>query len=220
MVNAGEWSGSAVGSWIKQAHVGTQSPQTAQAAFTVSHRPVADRDAYQVGENVTYAVTGAANQPIYWTSTINGQPSGETNAFYGQYTDANGAFTIIGPWTDPRTGTWTKQVSVGGQTAQTSFQITQPLVRTTLAAVHSGKCLDVAAFSQDDGGPVYQWTCHGGTNQQWQLSPVGTNTYLLIAVHSGKCLDVAAFSQDDGGAVYQWTCHGGTNQQWRINLSP
>jgi len=218
-----ELPGTDAGSWVRQVHVGTEIQQTGQVTYTVSHRPVTvavDKSQYSPGDSITYWVTGPPNQPIYWTSTINGQPSGENNAFYGQHTDANGVYTTTGSWTDPRTGTWTKQVSVGGQTAQTSFAITQPLLRATLAAVHSSKCLDVAAFSQDDGGAVYQWTCHGGTNQQWRLNPVGPNTYLLVAVHSGKCLDVAAFSQNDGGAVYQWTCHGGTNQQWRLSAPP
>ena len=47
-----------------------------------------NKPAYQVGENITYEITGPPNQQIRWTSTINGQPSGEDNAFYNQFTDA------------------------------------------------------------------------------------------------------------------------------------
>ena len=32
---------------------------------------------------------------------------------------------------------------------------------------HSGKCLEVYGFSQDNGGAVVQWDCWGGHNQRW-----------------------------------------------------
>jgi len=124
-VNTGQWAGSAVGSWVKQVHVGTEVVQTGQTTFTVSHPPVrveTDKAQYHIGENITYAVTGPPNQQIRWTSTINGLPSGESDAYYGHTTDADGVFTVTVPWTDPRGGTWTEQITIGGQTAQISFE--------------------------------------------------------------------------------------------------
>ena len=41
-----------------------------------------------------------------------------------------------------------------------------------LVARHSGKALDVAGASLDDGALVIQYTAHGGTNQQWLLREV------------------------------------------------
>ena len=41
-------------------------------------------------------------------------------------------------------------------------------------ARHSGKCLDVAGWSTDDGTGIIQWQCHGGANQTWLLRPVTT----------------------------------------------
>ncbi len=32
---------------------------------------------------------------------------------------------------------------------------------------YSGRCLDVTAFGAADGTPIQQWTCTGGTNQEW-----------------------------------------------------
>ena len=58
-----------------------------------------------------------------------------------------------------------------------------------------------------------QWTCNGGTNQQWSLTNVGDHVQ-LVARHSGKCLDVRSGSTADGAAIIQWTCTGATNQQW------
>jgi mannan endo-1,4-beta-mannosidase len=120
----GEWTQENVGSWVRQAHVGTETVQTIQLGYRVSERPVGfttNKTSYWVGENITYAISGRANQPIYWTSTVDGQPSGETNAFYNQYTGADGAFTFTSRWTDGRAGSWVRQISVGGQTAQVAF---------------------------------------------------------------------------------------------------
>jgi ricin-type beta-trefoil lectin protein len=36
-----------------------------------------------------------------------------------------------------------------------------------LVARHSGKCLDVAGAGTGDGVDIQQYTCGGGTNQQW-----------------------------------------------------
>jgi len=89
-----------------------------------------------------------------------------------------------------------------------------------LVAVHSSKCLDVPGGALQDGVQLQQYGCHGGTNQQWRLEPVGADTYLIKSVHSGKCVDVAGWSTSDGGVVHQWSCHGGTNQQWRASAAP
>ena len=39
-----------------------------------------------------------------------------------------------------------------------------------IKAVHSGKCLDVAAASHENGGNVQQWNCDGVPNQKWVVS--------------------------------------------------
>jgi len=124
--NAGELPGSAIGSWVRQAHVGTQNPRTAEVAYTVAPRPVSivtDKAHYQLGENVTFMISGPANQPISWSSFINGSPSGENAAFYGQYTDASGLFSVTVPWTDSRLGFWTKFVNIAGQAGQVEFAV-------------------------------------------------------------------------------------------------
>ncbi len=36
-----------------------------------------------------------------------------------------------------------------------------------LAAVRSGKCLDVTNTSTSEGTSLIQWSCNGGTNQKW-----------------------------------------------------
>lgn len=90
----------------------------------------------------------------------------------------------------------------------------------TLTAVHSGKCFDVSGVSLDLGAVLHQWDCHGGGNQQWALTPLGGNAYLVVAAHSGRCADVSGVSLDNGAVVHQWDCHYGGNQQWLLSAAP
>src|ERR1044072_933365 len=78
----------------------------------------------------------------------------------------------------------------------------------TVVNEHSGKCLDVSGFSTADGAAVQQWTCTGGTNQEFTLNPVatGSHDYQLVAVHSGKCVDVSNVSTTARALIHQWTC--------------
>jgi hypothetical protein len=54
----------------------------------------------------------------------------------------------------------------------------EPLRRYRLDPQHSGKCLDIAAWSQVDGAQVRQWTCDSATvgwpptNQEFWLDYV------------------------------------------------
>ncbi len=66
-----------------------------------------------------------------------------------------------------------------------------------------------------DGVRVDQWTCTGGTNQQWRIQDLGTGFVQLVARHSNKCLDVLNAATTDGAQLVQWTCGTGTNQQWQ-----
>ncbi|GAB4001020.1 hypothetical protein GCM10029992_35050 [Glycomyces albus] len=85
-----------------------------------------------------------------------------------------------------------------------------------LAAVHSGKCVDVISASTADGGEVAQYDCNGGANQMWRFDDLGNGYVRITARHSDKCLDVDGASSGDGARVIQWECHGGTNQQWQV----
>jgi len=99
------------------------------------------------------------------------------------------------------------EFSAAGLVDGATYQITN---------VTSGKALDVAAGSTQDGANVHQWEYVGGDNQHWTLEAVGDGTYRLLAAHSGKALDVAGISDQDGANVHQWAYVGGANQHWRI----
>jgi hypothetical protein len=83
-----------------------------------------NQTSYSTGESPLYAVSGPANSPIYWTSWKDGAGTGETNAFYGQYTDGNGYWQGYGaPWQSGNVGSWMKQVAVGAASSTVSFSV-------------------------------------------------------------------------------------------------
>jgi len=84
---------------------------------------------------------------------------------------------------------------------------------------HSGQCLDVRSGSTANNAAVVQFTCNGGTNQQWRLQSVGGGYYQVVARNSEKCLDVTSASTADGAALIQYACGSGTNQQWSLSTS-
>jgi hypothetical protein len=86
----------------------------------------------------------------------------------------------------------------------------------TLAARHSGKCVDVVSASTVNGAEIDQYACSGAANQRWRFQSLGNGYYQIIAGHSGKCLDVSNASTADAARVVQWTCNGGRNQQWEV----
>ena len=60
----------------------------------------------------------------------------------------------------------------------------------TFTAACSGKVLDVSDVSMEDGANVHQWDYVGGANQQWELTYISDNLYLIKSVNSGKYLDL------------------------------
>lgn len=78
---------------------------------------------------------------------------------------------------------------------------------------NSGLCADVFRADSADRAAVNQWTCNGGTNQQWRVIPVGTDVK-IVNVNSSKCLEIYGRSTAPGAAATQYTCNNGTNQLW------
>ncbi|MEV0006287.1 RICIN domain-containing protein [Micromonospora sp. NPDC050980] len=82
--------------------------------------------------------------------------------------------------------------------------------------VPSGRCVGVVG-DDPEGARAALADCTGGPEQQWVVTPVAAEVYLLVNAASGKCLDVNAASGDDGADLLQWSCNGQTNQQWKLN---
>ena len=89
---------------------------------------------------------------------------------------------------------------------------------------NSGKVMEVAGASTNDGANIQQNTYANGLNQQWDIVPFSPASgdlsyYTITAAHSGKAADVNAFSYDDGGNVQQWTNYPGLNQEWFLEYA-
>ncbi len=90
---------------------------------------------------------------------------------------------------------------------------------TQVVSVSSGRCLDIAGASLEQGANLQQWQCLD--NQQNQLilfqGVAGqSDLYTLVLQHSNRCLDTFGGEQGDGANLIQWACHGGANQQFRL----
>jgi hypothetical protein len=86
---------------------------------------------------------------------------------------------------------------------------------------HSGKCLEVPAFSTTDGTQLDQWSCNGGTNQLWRPQLNASGNYVFINEHSGQCINVRGYSTSQGAAIQQWPCNWATatnNEIWYPDL--
>lgn len=86
--------------------------------------------------------------------------------------------------------------------------------------VNSGMCVDVSqdgGKGHSDGANIYQYPCHGRTNQQWTLQALGNNTFSLESVNSGLMMEVSGASKKQGATIHQWHWNNTNNQKWVIS---
>jgi hypothetical protein len=83
-----------------------------------------------------------------------------------------------------------------------------------IKAKHSGKCMQVAAASHDNGAAITQWDCANQDHHKWKVERLSPSGYYLRAKHSGKCAHVSGGSTANGGAVTQWDCFFQDNLRW------
>lgn len=102
---------------------------------------------------------------------------------------------------------WTLELvdDAHGQTAS-NHGLAQYRIKNT----HSGQCLSVKNVQHNNFAPVWQWDCHGGPNQRFNLLALTTSDGRvgdqIKAVHSGKCLSVRDSSTKNAQPVVQYTC--------------
>jgi hypothetical protein len=87
---------------------------------------------------------------------------------------------------------------------------------STVINVGSGLCMDDPNSQTTTGVQLIQWSCNGGSNQNWTFTLVSgtTNTYNITSF-AGLCVDVSGRSTADNAHVIQWTCNGQTNQEFQ-----
>lgn len=82
--------------------------------------------------------------------------------------------------------------------------------------VNSGKYLDVAGFSNSNGGNIHQWSFTGAVNQQWKVISVGNSKVRFKSLQSGKSLDVDLSGTNNGRNIEQNSYSGDDSQKWEI----
>jgi hypothetical protein len=106
-----------------------------------------------------------------------------------------------------------------GAHLQTSTPTTPsiPTGWVNIISKNTGKCLDVAGISLSLGAPLHQWTCWGGANQAFKLTPVNGG-YTITPEHSGLTVEVEGGPGIiwPGAPVDQWSYWGGSSQIWQI----
>jgi Ricin-type beta-trefoil lectin domain-like len=80
----------------------------------------------------------------------------------------------------------------------------------------SGKVLDDPGSSTDTGADIDQWGLNGGTNQLWNILPVGNGNDEIVNVCSNKALTVIYSSS--GPPIIQDQWYGVLSQQWTVTL--
>ncbi|PHN03377.1 RICIN domain-containing protein [Flavilitoribacter nigricans] len=85
-----------------------------------------------------------------------------------------------------------------------------------LQAVHSGKVVQLARNSNDNGVLINQWDKTGATTQQFKFVPKEDGYYNIVVRSSGKLLDVSQVSQSDGAVFHQWEYWNGDNQKFKL----
>lgn len=88
--------------------------------------------------------------------------------------------------------------------------------RYTIIARHSGKALEVADGSDNNGANIQQWTSNGSLNQQFDIRQEVPGIYSLRAAHNGKSLDVYDWETEPGSNIALWEYWGGEPQQFNI----
>jgi hypothetical protein len=89
---------------------------------------------------------------------------------------------------------------------------------STVVNKGNGLCLDESDWTTVAAAQFDQWTCNGGTNQQFGFVPTaaGASTYFIHPMTPDYCLDVSGASTASGAAVVQWPCNHNSNEQFTL----
>jgi Ricin-type beta-trefoil lectin domain/Glycosyl hydrolases family 43 len=181
---------SVAGTWSALSNVGDSTGYASQTAYVLPVQGSATTSYLYLGDRWAGAWGGSVNTSNYvWLPLTFGSDTSISMNYYGTVSIDAAAGTVAG--------------------AGSGYN--------SLIARHSGKCADVTSGSTANNAAVIQYTCGGGTNQQWRLQNLNNGYYQVVARHSEKCLDVTGASTTAGAAIIQYTCGTGTNQQWQLS---
>jgi hypothetical protein len=89
---------------------------------------------------------------------------------------------------------------------------------STLVNQGSGLCMDENDWTTVSLAQFQQWTCNGGTNQQFSFVPTaaGSSTYFIQPMTPDYCADVSGASTASGAAIVQYPCNYNSNEQFTL----
>ena len=85
----------------------------------------------------------------------------------------------------------------------------------TLMAGPRGLCVENKGHQHNKGNDIQMWTCNGGDNQQWELTPASE---LRLKENTDFCLHNkwGYNGLKKGNAVNLWECNGSRAQKWTV----
>ncbi len=86
----------------------------------------------------------------------------------------------------------------------------------TLTNVASGRVLDIASGSYDNGAKAIIYNSNGGNNQKFALIKTRNNAYRISPLSSTKSVEVKDAATNNGAAIIQYRYWETTNQQWEL----
>jgi Ricin-type beta-trefoil lectin domain len=89
---------------------------------------------------------------------------------------------------------------------------------STLVNQGSSLCMDENDWTTVSAAQFQQWTCNGGTNQEFSFVPTsaGSSTYFIQPMTPDYCLDVSGASTASGAAIVQYPCNYNSNEQFTL----
>jgi hypothetical protein len=88
-----------------------------------------------------------------------------------------------------------------------------------IVCLDTGKVLDVADGSGDNGAKIVVNKKGDSKSQHWEVVKAG-DYVKFVNRKSGKVLDVPELSKEEGVDLIQWEDNGGENQQWKVEKLP
>lgn len=173
------------------------------------------------GFRISYTLNGgiqSQNAPVIYdgnTAVSLGTPTRSNYAFLGWYSDPAFGGTPISSLGIGSSGDLNLYAKWGRNYTGTYF----------IRSKNSGLVMDVYNGGRDNGNRIIQWPKHGGTNQQWVLTPYGSPNadgyyeyYTISSVLNPQyAVDVYGGGTGIGNNMIQYTkLPWQTNQQWRL----
>ncbi|MCA2213467.1 RICIN domain-containing protein [Jidongwangia harbinensis] len=103
---------------------------------------------------------------------------------------------------------------------QTATAAITPASGVQIKAAHSRLCLNVDHDRQENGVPIFQYTCvDAAPNDKWRVRPIGTagDYHIFVSNSSRRCMHVSQALKVDNTPIIQYGCVDTAKQNlWRF----